>query len=174
EAIKWPDLNTHGDETTHALPTNRTGGAGFETSSQVNLARPDSRAGSVAPSTGSTADLYASRDPYAVPPLPHLNPNAGAQPYRDDPGAAYYDNDPYAPVAASDAIPMTQINRSRSPAPSGYAFADGRVSPGPQQAYGLDPRARSPGPGALYGGHMSPAPPVAGRMSPGPQAAYGP
>ncbi|KAI0360176.1 hypothetical protein OH77DRAFT_906372 [Trametes cingulata] len=170
EAIKWPDLNTHGEETTHALPTNRTGGAGFETSSQVNLTRPDSRAGSVAPSAGgSSVDLYSSRDPYAVPPLPHLNPNV-TQPYRDDPSAAYYDNDPYAPAPPTEAIPMTQINRARSPGPqAAYGYTDGRVSPGPQQALGVDPRARSPGPGALYG-----AIPQAGRASPGPQAAYGP
>ncbi|KAH9856632.1 hypothetical protein C2E23DRAFT_808373 [Lenzites betulinus] len=174
EAIKWPELNAHGEEPSHALPANRTGGAGFETSSQVNLTRPDSRAGSVAPSTGSAADLYVSRDPYAVPPLPHLNPGV-TQPYRDDPGAPYYDADPYAPAPPTEAIPMTQINRGRSPAPQmAYGYGDGRVSPAPQQALGLDPRARSPGPGAIYGGHMSPAPPAAGRMSPGPQAAYGP
>lgn len=172
EAIKWPELNAHGEEPTHALPTNRTGGAGFETSSQVNLTRPDSRAGSVAASAaGSSVDLYSSRDPYAVPPLPHLNPNV-TQPYRDDPSGAYYDNDPYATAPPSEAIPMTQINRSRSPAPPmGYGYADGRVSPGPQQALGVDPRARSPGPGALYAG--TPAP-QAGRMSPGPGMAYGP
>lgn len=160
EAIKWPELNTHGEEPSHALPTNRTGGAGFETSSQVNLTRPDSRAGSIAPSAAaSTVDLYASRDPYAVPPLPHLNPNA-TQPYRDDPSGAYYDTDPYATAPASEAIPMTQINRGRSPAPQmAYGYVDGRASPGPQQALGVDPRVMSPGPGALYGGRASPGPP---------------
>src|ERR1700744_1900866 len=47
----------------------------------------------------SMADLQAYNDPYAVPPLPHLDPN---QPYRDDPtgyGAHY---DPYqGPVPQS-------------------------------------------------------------------------
>lgn len=174
EAIKWPELNAHGDDVHAPLPTNRTGGAGFETSSQVNLARPDSRAGSVAPSAAaSSVELYASRDPYAVPPLPHLNPN---MPYRDDP-TQYYDNDPYAPAAPAaqgEAYAMTQINRTRSPAPQ-MAYQggfDGRASPGPQ-TLGVDYRARSPGPAAsLYAGRASPGP-QAGRMSPGPQMAYG-
>ena len=66
EAIKWPELGNHG-EATHALPTHRTGGAGFETSSEVNLTRPDSRAGSIAPSAAASAvDLYgAQQDPYS-------------------------------------------------------------------------------------------------------------
>ena len=166
EAIKWPELNAHGEEVSHALPTNRTGGAGFETSSQVNLARPDSRAGSIAPSAGaSSVDLYSNRsDPYAVPPLPHLNPS---MPYRDDPSQAYYDNDPYAAAAAAapmEAIPMTQINRTRSPGPQMAYGYDGRVSPGPQQSLSANY--------AAVPGRASPAP-QAGRMSPGPQAAYG-
>jgi hypothetical protein len=42
-----------------------------------------------APSTyaASTADFYADQDdPYAVPPLPHMNPGLGGL-YRDDPNA---------------------------------------------------------------------------------------
>lgn len=193
EAIKWPELNAHGDSP-HALPTNRTGGAGFETNSEVNLTRPDSRAGSTYASSAaaSAVDLYApnaGQDPYAVPPLPHLNPN---QPYRDDPGAYY---DPYNgpvpqtygdtdSVAGGEAIPMTQIGRTRSPGPQ-MAYDAGRRSPGPQMAY--DAGRRSPGPqAAFYGdqgqGRASPAPramspgpamALSGRASPGPQAAYG-
>ena len=97
-------------------------------------------------------------------------------PYRDDPSQAYYDNDPYAPAPAThgEAYAMTQINRTRSPAPQAAYGYDGRVSPGPQQGLGVDYRARSPGPAAsLYAGRASPGP-QAGRMSPGPQMAYGP
>lgn len=186
EAIKWPELNTHGDNP-HALPTNRTGGSGFETTSEVNLVRPDSRAGSFAPSTSEGTAYTAGQDPYAVPPPPHLNPN---QPYHDDPNAAFYD--PYSgpvPQTFSDAvphdgveaIPMTQIGRVRSPGPqmaldnasmrarspgpqAAYDMMAGRASPGPQVGLApMDPRARSPGPGVAYGRSASP----------GPQAAYG-
>jgi hypothetical protein len=190
EAIKWPELNAHG-ENPHALSANQQRG-GFETNSEVNLTRPDSRAGSYAPSAAASAvDLYAAnpaQDPYAVPPLPHLNPN---QPYRDDPGNGFYD--PYSgpvpqtfadgdSIAGGEAIPMTQINRSRSPAPP-MGYDAGRRSPGPQMAYEA---GRSPGPQATFMGvetgrnspaprTMSPAPAMAlsGRASPGPQAAYG-
>lgn len=177
EAIKWPDLNTHG-ESPLALPTNRA--AAFETSSEVNLTRADSRAASdvTGGAASSVADLYnASADPYAVPPLPHLNPNL-TQPYRDDPSAAYYD--PYkGPVPQTfepgEAIPMTQIGaaRARSPMPQG-TMDSGRVSPGPQVAYGYGGPPQAQG-AAMYGGRMSPGPQAAygGRMSPGPQAAYG-
>ncbi|KAL6299851.1 hypothetical protein BKA93DRAFT_819702 [Sparassis latifolia] len=163
DAIKWPELNAHG-ESPHALPTQRTAGAGFETSSEVNLIRPESRSGSFAAST----EMYPGQnDPYAVPPLPHLNPNSGT-PYHDDPGAGYYDpyNGPVPQTIEGEAIPMTQIAaRSRSPMPG---VMDGRRSPGPQAAFGLGippqpARARSPGPGGAY----------SGRASPGPQAAYG-
>lgn len=183
EAIKWPDLNAHGNDGV-ALPIGRAGNAGFETNSEVNLTRPDSRAGSTyaASAAASAVDLYAphaTQDPYAVPPLPHLNPN---QPYRDDPEGAYYD--PYhgpVPGTFADAgpggenIPMTQINRTRSPAPQ-MAYDAGRRSPGPGMAYAGDGRM-SPGPAMAYAadGRVSPAPQVAlsGRASPGPQAAYG-
>lgn len=121
-------------------------------------------------------------DPYAVPPLPHLNPN---QPYRDDPTGATGYYDPYrGPVPgtlehggggewAGEAIPMTQM-----------AAGAGRMSPGPQAAYDAhavygadtmyDPGRRSPGPQAAYGGRTSPGPQAAygGRTSPGPQVAY--
>ncbi|KAH9945041.1 uncharacterized protein BXZ73DRAFT_38218, partial [Epithele typhae] len=177
EAIKWPELNAHGDGPQPPLATNRTGGAGFETSSQLNLAiqRPDSRAGSVAPSTmgGSSVELFAAgRDPYAVPPLPHMNPN---MPYRDDPSQVYYDNEPYGAAAAPppESIPMSQM-RARSPGPQmAYGYpTDGRVSPGPQQALGGNNlRTASPGPQASL--YSAPGP-QAGRMSPGPQQAYQP
>jgi len=207
EGIKWPELNTHGDNNPHALPTNRTGNSGFETTSEVNLTRSPSHTGSFAPST-SEVNLYAAnQDPYAVPPPPHLNPN---QPYHDDPALSFYD--PYnGPVPQTftetphdgEAIPMTQINRGRSPGPgvaldnasmrarspgpvAGYEMMAGRASPGPQAGLAMDPRARSPGPGAAYGGRSaSPAPqaaygyggyggaPTAGRVSPGPHQAYG-
>lgn len=138
-------------------------------------------------------DLYAAnpaQDPYAVPPLPHLNPN---QPYRDDPSGAFYD--PYSgpvpqafsdgdSIAGGEAIPMTQIGRARSPAPPMGGYDAGRRSPGPQMAY--DQGRRSPGPQAAYMGAdtgrsspapraMSPGPGMAlgGRASPGPQVAYG-
>ncbi|PCH39365.1 hypothetical protein WOLCODRAFT_141212 [Wolfiporia cocos MD-104 SS10] len=178
EAIKWPELNTHGDSP-HALPTHRTGNAGFETSSEINLtARPDSRAGSIAPSAAASAvDLYpAHQDPYAVPPLPHLNPNVGpgpgvpgAQPYRDDPAQGYYDpyNGPVPRTLEGEAIPMTQIGgRARSPMPMGGRMSPapgvgpggmpmgGRMSPAPglQAPHIHAPRAMSPGPGPMYGG----------------------
>ena len=124
--------------------------------------------------------LFSTRsDPYAVPPLPHLNPN---MPYRDDPSQVYYDNDPYAASGAAaaataaapgEAYPMTQIGRARSPGPQAAYGYDGRVSPGPQQSlsanYGAGPNP------AYYGGARTASPaPMAGRMSPGPQNAYGP
>ncbi|KAJ7649750.1 hypothetical protein FB45DRAFT_701757, partial [Roridomyces roridus] len=102
-------------------------------------------------------------DTYAIPPLPHLNPN---QPYRDDPGAYY--NPYHGPVPqafnegaqqewGNEVIPMTQMAVAGRASPGPQA---GRMSPGPQAAYAAG-RA-SPGPQAAYG-----------RASPGPQAAYG-
>lgn len=150
----------------------------------------------------STPDVVSGSDPYAVPPLPHMNPN---QPYRDDPntGSAYYD--PYrGPVPGSiehgqgnddwtgENIPMTQLAGRSSPGPQaaftagGYGtgrqspalvspYEGGRTgSPGPQVAYG---GRASPGPQIAYGGRASPGPQIAynaGRASPGPQAAYDP
>lgn len=178
EAIKWPDLNTHGAGAadSHPLPVKNTGRSGFDTGSEGSLSRVPSN-------NYSTPDFGASGvapDPYAVPPLPHLNPN---QPYHDDPAAmaAYYD--PYrGPVpgtlehgqdwaTGTEAIPMTQMGGS------------GRMSPGPQAAYGVgaggepmyDTGRQSPGPQMAYGGRSSPGPQAAygGRMSPGPHAAYG-
>ncbi|KZT02265.1 uncharacterized protein LAESUDRAFT_763021 [Laetiporus sulphureus 93-53] len=191
EAIKWPELGTHG-ESPHALPTHRTGGAGFDTSSEVNLvARPDSRAGSIAPSAAaSTVDLYGvPHDPYAVPPLPHLNPNVvtgtgagGAQPYHDDPSSGYYDpyNGPVPHTLEGEAIPMTQIggSRARSPGPA-MAMSmgmGGRASPAPPGGMGMGMGGRaSPAPGMGMGGRASPAPSMgmSGRASPGPQMAMG-
>ncbi|CCM03604.1 uncharacterized protein FIBRA_05742 [Fibroporia radiculosa] len=170
EAIKWPELNaSHGDNL-HALPTHRTGGSGFETSSEVNLARPDSRAGSIAPSAAnSAADLFNQHDPYAVPPLPHLNPSVGGvQPYRDDPSAGYYDpySGPVPNTLDGEAIPMTQIGgRARSPMPGGMGMEGGRMSPAPGMAGGR----MSPAPSVALG------PPMSGMraVSPGPGAGYG-
>ena len=146
------------------MPLHNTGRAGFDTGSELSLSR--------APSEQAGFSDYSGADPYAVPPLPHLNPN---QPYRDDPAQGYYD--PYrGPVPNTldnttdwhhqgEAIPMTQM---------------GRTSPGPAMAY--DPTGRStpiggrtsPGPATAYGvGRTSPGPQMAyGRSSPGPQAAY--
>ena len=164
EAIKWPDLNTHGGTAdSHPLPVHSTGRAGFDTGSEPSLSRVNSN-------NYSTADFHSnpSSDPYAVPPLPHLNPN---QPYRDDPGTvgAYYD--PYkGPIPGTidqganqewsgEAIPMTQMNPT------------GRMSPGPNIAYNGEHVTGRQSP---YGGRASPGPQAAygGRMSPGPQAAY--
>lgn len=194
EAIKWPELNSHG-EASHPLPTNATGRAGFGNESEASLSRSPSGNG-YAPSLATTSTpefAHGGPDPYAVPPLPHLNPN---QPYHDDPNAAAY-YDPYrGPVpqtfndAASisthggyggEAIPMTQMapgGRMRSPGP-GAAYDMGRASPqpsmagrrspGPQMAMGYDDRARSPGPNMSLGMGQPPM----GRQSPGPHAAYG-
>ncbi|KAJ3987425.1 hypothetical protein F5890DRAFT_1405336, partial [Lentinula detonsa] len=170
EAIKWPELNAHSSDggDSHPLPVHNTGRSGFDTGSEVSLSR--------APSTNthtnySTPDL--GNDPYAVPPLPHLNPNQPI-PYRDDPSAsaAYYD--PYRgpvpgtfnePASATEwgphpgeAYPMTQM---------GAAGVSGRASPGPSMMGRMSPAPmydmRGP----------SPAPPMAmGRASPGPQAVY--
>ena len=174
EEIKWPELNAH--DTGVPLPTHRTGGSGFDTTLDANrgsIGYADSTA-------NSTVELPP--DPYAIPPLPHLDPN---QPYRDDPSGAFYD--PYRgpvpqsfnPVGPGEVIPMTQLAGAgrRSPGPgAAYAgdFVSGRSSPGPGRV--------SPAPAyhAAYGsndfgGRASPGPRAAqqGRMSPGPQAAYG-
>ncbi|KAF8843706.1 hypothetical protein BDN67DRAFT_963875 [Paxillus ammoniavirescens] len=183
EAIKWPELNAHGNDV-HALPANSTGRAGFgvENDSEVNLARAPSPGGAYTHSiaASSVPEVYTtSQDPYAVPPLPHLNPN---QPYRDDPGtygqpAGYYDpyrgpvpntfNDALSDSYGAESIPMTQMARTRSPAPQMAYDVQGRGSPAPQAAMGYgsgtDDRSRTPNPAALG----------AGRASPGPHAAYG-
>jgi hypothetical protein len=177
EAIKWPELNTHsGGADSHPLPVHNTGRAGFDTGSEASLSRVPSA------SNYSTPDVSSNHDPYAVPPLPHLDPN---QPYRDDPTAptGYYD--PYrGPVPGTieqgsggtewpgEAIPMTQMGGRASPAPQA-PYEGGRASPAPQAAYG---GRSSPGPQVAYGGRASPGPHAAytaGRMSPGPQLAYG-
>ena len=141
------------------MPVHNTGRAGFDTGSENSLSRVNSN-------NYSTADFPSnSSDPYAVPPLPHLNPN---QPYRDDPGAmggAYYD--PYkGPIPGTieqgagqewsgESFPMTQMNPGgrMSPGPNAAYSGDGRRSPGAQAAYG---RTVSPGPEAAYAGRMSP------------------
>jgi hypothetical protein len=159
-------LNTHGESgiDSHPLPLHSTGRAGFDTGSEASLSRAPSTSNYSTPEIGGVGS-----DPYAVPPLPHLNPN---QPYRDDPTGqtGYYD--PYrGPVPntlehgadwSGEAIPMTQMqpNPGRM-SPAQVPYGAGRVSPGPHMAYG---GTSSPGPNAAYG---------PGRMSPGPQAAYG-
>lgn len=192
EEIKWPELNAH--DTGVPLPTHRTGGSGFDT----GLDAPRSSVGYADSTANSTTELPP--DPYAIPPLPHLDPN---QPYRDDPNATYYD--PYrgpvppsfSPAGPGEVFPMTQLAGAgrRSPGPTAaYAgdFAGGRASPGPAPAYTSDfasgraspgPGRASPAPGLHtayggndYGGRASPGPRAAqpGRsVSPGPQAAYG-
>lgn len=158
----------------HALPTNSTGRAGFgpENDSDINLTRPPSPGGAYANSiaASSVPEVYGTGDPYAVPPLPHLNPN---QPYRDDPGAygqpaGYYDpyrgpapntfSDTVPDVHGAEAIPMT---RMRSPGPQVAYDMQGRGSPVPQAAMGyagVDERSRTPIPGALGTGRASPSP----------------
>lgn len=151
EAIKWPELNSHGGDA-HALPTHSTGRSGFGDDDAAS-GMHGGYASSVA--TTSNADLYAGgggSDPYAVPPLPHLNPN---QPYHDDPGYNHDPNafyDPYrGPVPdtaafehggisadghpvqggyGGEAIPMTQMARTRSPGPQ-MSYDMGRASPQP-------------------------------------------
>ncbi|EJD48989.1 hypothetical protein AURDEDRAFT_112729 [Auricularia subglabra TFB-10046 SS5] len=178
EAIKWPELNNE----THALPARPTGRAGIETS-------PTRQHSDLYSETASNSNSEMHPDPYAVPPLPHQNPN---QPYRDDPyggggggvpgpaGAPYYDpyrgpvpqtfQSPQAPgwgMQGGEAIPMSTYSaRSHSPGP-GYAYDQRTASPAPtvpQQG------RQSPGPNLAYGG-----PPVAAarRPSPGPAQAYG-
>ncbi|KAH0833089.1 inositol hexakisphosphate-domain-containing protein [Lanmaoa asiatica] len=176
EAIKWPELNAHSDDV-HALPTHATGRAGFgpENDSDINLTRAPSPGGAYANSiaASSVPETYGTGDPYAVPPLPHLNPN---QPYHDEPSAygqsaGYYD--PYrGPVPntfadtipdahGAESIPMTQMARVRSPGPQVAYDMQGRGSPAPQAAMGyagMDERSRTPIPGTLG---TSSAPPSA-------------
>ncbi|KAG6865983.1 hypothetical protein C0991_009985 [Blastosporella zonata] len=179
EAIKWPELNAHGENVdSHPLPVNNTGRAGFDTGSEASLSRVQSE------SNYSTPDIAGGHDPYAVPPLPHMNPN---QPYRDDPTGASGYYDPYrGPVPgtlehgagddwAGEVIPMTQMAGRASPGPQAAygvgGYDAGRQSPSP---YGAG-RTGSPGPQAAYGGRASPGPQAAypaGRTSPGPHAAY--
>ncbi|KAF9000731.1 hypothetical protein BDQ17DRAFT_1359451 [Cyathus striatus] len=183
EAIKWPELNAHSAGAPDAIaPPTHDPVRGLD--SESDLTRFDS-------TNYSTAD-FNSTDPYAVPPLPHMNPN---QPYRDDPtvAAGYYD--PYrGPVPGTienggssvghewtggEAIPMNQMNAGRmSPGPQA-ALRIMSPSPAPQ-AYGAEGMyeagRQSPGPqAALGGGRASPGPQMAygGRASPGPQMAYG-
>lgn len=188
DEIKWPDLNSE-----NHVPGQDDHGAPPSLSEQTSI-RGQSFQGSYADgglgASQSQVDLYVA-DPYAVPPLPHLNPS---QPYRDDPGAApYHDNfsvpafhgsRPSSPSIRGEAIPMNQINRTRSPAPQSalHTAYGGRQSPGPQDAYGGGAGRQSPGPQDAYGGgygRQSPGPQDAygggyGRRSPGPQDAYGP
>lgn len=172
EAIKWPELNAHNNDV-HALPTNSTGRSGFgpENDSDVNLTRapsPGAYANSIAAS--SVPEMYGAGDPYAVPPLPHLNPN---QPYHDEPGAygqpaGHYDpyrgpvpntfTDPMADGHGAEVIPMTRI---RSPGPQMAYDMQGRSSPAPQAAMGyasMDERSRTPNAAALGAGRASPSP----------------
>lgn len=174
EAIKWPELNNHSDM---PLPTHRTGGAGFGDDPD-DMSRAPSRAGTSA-YAASTTELYP--DPYAIPPLPHLNPAGGpGGPYRDEPDAQHF-YDPYrGPVpqtfdgvpGAGEVIPMTQLpaaGRSRSPGP-GVPFDSPQAGYAP---YAGEGGRASPAPNA-YGGRASPAPNAyGGRASPGPQTGYG-
>jgi len=217
EPIKWPELNSHSENVNYALPSSRAAGSttggesNLDSVSEVDLPRQGgagvgytpNQYGQAVGAADSTAELYApGGDPYAIPPLPHNNPNA---PYRDDPygtqGAGYYD--PYrGPVpqafndgasmdshpgvhnapgyyAGGESIPMSNL------APGGVGAAAGRRSPNPQMAYDMGRGAspaigmggrQSPGPGLAYGGRMSPGPGAAlgaGRRSPGPDVAYG-
>lgn len=168
--IKWPDLNSESHmpgQEDHAAPQSISEHASIRGQS-FQGGYGDGGLGA----SHSQVDLYAT-DPYAVPPLPHLNPN---QPYRDDPNPGTYNDNfnppafqesrPSSPSIRGEAIPMNQINRSRSPGPQGALLTGygGRQSPGPQA--GVMGR-QSPGPQDAYGGGY-------GRRSPGPNEAYGP
>jgi len=170
--IKWPDLNSASHDPGHddlVGPQRLSDGASIRDPSLRNTYGDGGLA-----SSQSQVDLYHP-DPYSVPPLPHLNPN---QPYHDDPNVgAYHDNfsapvfhdsRPSSPSIRGEAIPMNQINRSRSPGPQTalYTGHGGRQSPGPQDAYGGGVGRQSPGPQDAYSGGV-------GRQSPGPQDAYG-
>ena len=110
------------------------------------------------------ADLNYN-DPYAVPPLPHMNPN---QPYRDDPSSqgAFYD--PYrGPVPHSLHDPPGADGNENIPLNTYSPSPSGRYTPQPYNQYEVTSEAsgrRSPGPALAYGG----------RQSPGPSYAYGP
>jgi len=132
EEIKWPELGPE----SHALPTRPTGRVGVDDDGYDD-ARIDGAGrhlGNYAPSSSigevSTGDLHSYNDPYAVPPLPHLDPN---QPYHDDPSSYGGHYDPYhGPVPPSFHEPASSDRMgSRSPAPASY----GRQSPGPSIAY---------------------------------------
>ena len=179
EAIKWPELNAHNNDV-HALPTKSTGRAGFgaDIDSDVDLTRAPSPGGTYANSiaASSVPETYGTGDPYAVPPLPHLNPN---QPYRDEPSAygqpaGYYDpyrgpvpntfTDTISEGQGAESIPMTpmaQMARMRSPGPQVAYDMQGRGSPAPQAAMGyasMDERSRTPNAAALGAGRASPSP----------------
>lgn len=198
EAIKWPDLDQpHGGVVNTEAKAGAFGGASAASVSDFDVSRAPSRvdgyANTSASAAASSMDLHgAYADPYAVPPLPHMNPGQPGA-YADDP--SFYDPYP-GPVPHTltdsighdgEAIPMTQFDaRARSPGP-------GRsMSPGPQAAYAAYPtdgiartaspaysaypadptgRTTSPGPNAAYGAYPADATRRAG--SPGPQAAYG-
>ncbi|KAJ6610736.1 hypothetical protein B0H10DRAFT_2059385 [Mycena sp. CBHHK59/15] len=183
ENIKWPELNDHsGPPDSHALPVHNTGRAGFDTAS--DLSRTPSAANTY---TASSTDLHGE-DPYAVPPLPHLNPLSRTtttpppRRLRLRPTFNEAHGAPPPEWGQTEAIPMTQM-RTASPAPYDAgraspgpqaAYGGGRASPGPQAAYGGG--RVSPGPQAAYGGRASPGPQAVyggGRVSPGPQVAYG-
>ena len=147
EEIRWPEL---GHES-HALPTRPTGRVGVDDDGydEAGIDGAGRRLGNYAPSsTGETsmADLHSYNDPYAVPPLPHLDPN---QPYRDDPANYGGHYDPYqgpVPQSFHDPSNVDRISKlklyfliemlkddtdSRSPVPGNY----GRRSPGPSLPY---------------------------------------
>lgn len=132
EEIKWPEL---GHES-HALPTRQTGRAGVDDDGydDAGVGGAGRHLGQYAPSatTGesSITDLNSYNDPYAVPPLPHLDPN---QPYHDDPSNYGGHYDPYhgpVPQSFNDPARADRMSSS-SPAPVNY----GRQSPGPSLSY---------------------------------------
>ena len=94
-----------------------------------------------ASTTNSTVELV--KDPYAVPPLPVNNRG----PYGDDPSTYY---DPYrgpvpqtftTPPASTDGHPQGWVGGEAIPMST---YASGRMSPGPNLAYGgVDPMQRT-------------------------------
>ncbi|KAJ7860805.1 hypothetical protein B0H14DRAFT_2350441, partial [Mycena olivaceomarginata] len=93
------------------------------------------------------AQHAAQDDPYAVPPLPHMNPGLGGRrdPYRGPVPQTFNEG-------GGEAIAMTQMGRaSPSLGPGVMYTGDGRTgSPAPGMY--ADARTTSPGPQVAYGG----------------------
>lgn len=179
DAIKWPELNTHGGSDIGPLPANPTGQAGFGSESEYDLNGGRNYDQNYnAAYADSQANFHGGQDPYAVPPMPHVDHGQGQ--YYDEPGVqhmeqgggAYYD-DPYQGQHPAlmrnqhdpanyqgEAYPMQQL-RGTSPGPQG--LYDAPVPPPHDESYGTH--------GTQLHGRGSPAAHV-GRQSPGAQQAY--
>lgn len=175
DAIKWPELNNDRVEAEmRPLPNRSLGGKSDfdDSSSQVNLtgygnAPPAAPYYDTQSVHTSTVDLHHGSGP--VEPSQQQYYEQGYGPNHPDGGnrdSGFYD--PYAG-------PVPQAFSPHGPAygQGGSPDQSGRVSPGPNMAYGG--RTPSPGPNIAYGGRVSPGPNAAygGRVSPGPGPAYG-